>query len=67
MDPSSITSDACCQAVVKTSGGLSATQRFARYYALPAYQGSGNVDQASSYVGQVSPALEKPIRWLGQA
>jgi hypothetical protein len=36
------------------------------YPELPAYQGYGNVDDASSYVGKVSPSLEKPIRWLGK-
>jgi feruloyl esterase len=36
------------------------------YPELPAYRGYGNVDDASSYVGKVSAALEKPIRWLGQ-
>jgi feruloyl esterase len=36
------------------------------YPELPAYKGSGNVDEASSYVGKVSQALEKPIRWLGK-
>jgi hypothetical protein len=35
------------------------------YPELPAYRGYGNVDDASSYVGKVSPALEKPVRWLG--
>jgi feruloyl esterase len=143
-----ISSDAYYQAVVQANGGLSATQQFARYYALPgvghcggngpdsynglgavvswteqhaapqalvatqyasaapsgpppassasdltdavpalgapsataavrqitlypypdlpAYRGYGNVDDASSYVGKVSPALEKPVRWLGK-
>jgi hypothetical protein len=36
------------------------------YPELPAYRGHGNVDDASSYVGKVSPALEKPVRWLGK-
>ena len=36
------------------------------YPELPAYRGYGNVDDASSYVGKVSPALEKPVRWLGK-
>ena len=36
------------------------------YPELPAYRGYGNVDDASSYVGRVSPALEKPVRWLGK-
>lgn len=36
------------------------------YPQLPAYRGYGNVDDASSYVGKVSPALEKPVRWLGK-
>jgi hypothetical protein len=36
------------------------------YPELPAYKGSGNVDDASSYVGQVSTALEQPVRWLGK-
>jgi len=35
------------------------------YPELPAYSGYGNVDDASSYVGRVSWALQQPIRWLG--
>ncbi len=143
-----ISSDAYYQAVVQANGGLSATQQFARYYALPGVghcggngpdtynglgavvswteqhtapqalvatqyapaaafrpaarvlgqrpdrrragpwrslrhrggtadhpvpvsgaaglPGHGNVDDAASYVGKVSPALEKPVRWLGK-
>jgi Tannase and feruloyl esterase len=33
---------------------------------LPAYKGSGNVDEAASYVPNVSRALQEPIRWLGK-
>jgi hypothetical protein len=36
------------------------------YPELPAYRGYGNVDDASSYVGRVSRALQAPIRWLGK-
>ena len=32
---------------------------------LPAYNGYGNVDDASSYVGRVSSALQPPTPWLG--
>lgn len=32
---------------------------------MPAYNGYGNVDEASSYVGKVSWALQKPLTWLG--
>ena len=35
------------------------------YPELPAYNGYGNVDEASSYVGKVSRALQKPLTWLG--
>jgi hypothetical protein len=36
------------------------------YPELPAYKGHGNVDDASSYTGRVSYALQKPTPWLGQ-
>jgi hypothetical protein len=36
------------------------------YPELPAYKGHGNVDAASSYVGEVSSALEEPVDWLGK-
>jgi hypothetical protein len=36
------------------------------YPELPAYKGYGNVDDAASYVGQVSYALQKPAPWLGK-
>jgi hypothetical protein len=36
------------------------------YPELPSYKGHGNVDDASSYVGKVSRALEQPIHWLGK-
>jgi feruloyl esterase len=36
------------------------------YPELPAYKGYGNVDDASSYVGKVSKALEEPVHWLGK-
>jgi hypothetical protein len=35
------------------------------YPELPAYQGHGNVDDASSYTGKVSKALQQPTPWLG--
>jgi len=35
------------------------------YPELPAYNGYGNVDDASSYVGRVSRALQQPVQWLG--
>ena len=35
------------------------------YPELPAYNGYGNVDDASSYVGHVSAALQQPTPWLG--
>lgn len=35
------------------------------YPELPAYNGSGNVDEASSFHGQVSHALEQPLPWIG--
>jgi feruloyl esterase len=35
------------------------------YPELPAYDGHGNVDAASSYVGKVSSALQAPTPWLG--
>jgi feruloyl esterase len=36
------------------------------YPELPAYNGYGNVDAASSYYGKVSQALQQPIQWLGK-
>ena len=36
------------------------------YPELPAYNGSGNVDSASSYHGQVSQALQERTPWLGK-
>ncbi|HUC58526.1 MAG TPA: tannase/feruloyl esterase family alpha/beta hydrolase, partial [Streptosporangiaceae bacterium] len=36
------------------------------YPELPAYNGYGNVDDASSYYGKVSWALQQPIQWLGK-
>jgi feruloyl esterase len=35
------------------------------YPELPAYNGTGNVDNASSFHGKVSHALEQPLPWLG--
>jgi Tannase and feruloyl esterase len=35
------------------------------YPELPAYNGYGNVDDASSYVGRVSAAVQQPTPWLG--
>jgi Tannase and feruloyl esterase len=36
------------------------------YPELPAYQGYGNVDDASSYYGRVSWAVQQPVQWLGR-
>jgi tannase/feruloyl esterase len=36
------------------------------YPELPAYKGHGNVDDASSYTGKVSAALQQPAPWLGK-
>jgi feruloyl esterase len=36
------------------------------YPELPAYTGHGSVDKASSFVGKVSQALQKPTPWLGK-
>jgi hypothetical protein len=36
------------------------------YPELPAYNGYGDVDNAASYVGKVSKALQQPITWLGE-
>jgi feruloyl esterase len=36
------------------------------YPKLPAYRGHGNVDDASSYTGKVSTALQQPTPWLGK-
>jgi Tannase and feruloyl esterase len=35
------------------------------YPELPAYNGYGNVNDASSYVGRVSSALQEPTPWIG--
>jgi hypothetical protein len=36
------------------------------YPELPAYKGHGSVKTASSFVGKVSTALQKPTPWLGK-
>jgi hypothetical protein len=36
------------------------------YPELPAYNGYGDVDDAASYAGKVSKALQQPITWLGK-
>jgi hypothetical protein len=36
------------------------------YPELPAYNGYGDVNDAASYVGKVSKALQQPITWLGK-
>ncbi len=36
------------------------------YPEFPAYNGSGNIDSASSYHGQVSQAVQQPTPWLGK-
>ncbi|HEX4010343.1 MAG TPA: tannase/feruloyl esterase family alpha/beta hydrolase [Solirubrobacteraceae bacterium] len=36
------------------------------YPELPAYNGYGNVNDASSYVGKVSQALQAPTPWIGK-
>jgi hypothetical protein len=36
------------------------------YPELPAYKGYGNVDDASSYYGRISQALQQPVHWLGK-
>ena len=36
------------------------------YPELPAYNGYGDVNDAASYVGKVSNALQQPITWLGK-
>lgn len=36
------------------------------YPELPAYNGYGNVDAASSYYGNASEALQQPVQWLGK-
>jgi hypothetical protein len=46
-------------AVVRTINGYP-------YPELPAYKGYGNVDDASSYIGKVSTALQQPTPWLGK-
>ena len=56
--------------VVPALGAPSATAKVRQlplypYPDLPAYQGYGNVDDAASYVPRVSPALQKPVCWLG--
>jgi hypothetical protein len=35
------------------------------YPELPAYRGHGSVDDASSFIGEVSTALQEPVQWLG--
>jgi Tannase and feruloyl esterase len=57
-----ITSDAYYQAVVKANGGLSATQRFARYYALPGVgHCGGNGPDSYNGIGAVVAWSEKHV------
>jgi hypothetical protein len=44
---------------------LTRSIRIFPYPELPAYNGYGNVDDASSFVGKVSTALQQPTPWLG--
>jgi feruloyl esterase len=48
------------------TGSVIRSDRLFPYPELPAYNGYGNVDDASSYIGKVSAALEQPVRWLGK-
>jgi hypothetical protein len=48
------------------TGSVVRSDRLFPYPELPAYNGYGNVDDASSYVGKVSTALEQPVKWLGK-
>jgi hypothetical protein len=36
------------------------------YPELPAYNGYGNVDDAASFYGRVSMAVQQPTPWLGR-
>jgi len=47
------------------AGALTRAIRVFPYPELPAYNGYGNVNDPSSFVGQVSPALQQPTPWLG--
>ena len=48
------------------SGSVIRSDRLFPYPELPAYNGYGKVDDASSYIGEVSQALEQPVEWLGK-
>jgi hypothetical protein len=47
------------------AGTLTRSIRIFPYPELPAYNGYGNVDDGSSFVGRVSTALQQPTPWLG--
>jgi hypothetical protein len=47
-------------------GPVLRSDRLFPYPELPAYNGYGDVDDASSYVGRVSMALQQPVHWLGK-
>jgi len=47
------------------TSGVHRTLPIYPYPELPAYNGTGNPDLASSYYGQVSQAVQQPTPWLG--
>ena len=58
--------DAIPELGAPASGSVIRSDRLFPYPELPAYNGYGNVDDAASYVGEVSQALEQPVKWLGK-
>jgi Tannase and feruloyl esterase len=64
--PTSDLTDAIPAFGVADTSGVHRTLPIFPYPDLPAYNGRGNPDSASSYHGQVSEALQQPTPWLGK-
>jgi Tannase and feruloyl esterase len=62
---SDLTDAISAQGAADTSG-VHRTLPIFPYPELPAYNGQGDPDSASSYHGQVSEALQQPTPWLGK-
>jgi hypothetical protein len=63
--PSDLT-DAIPALGAPASGTVTRSDTLFPYPELPEYKGSGSVDDASSYIGEVGTALEQPVQWLGK-
>jgi Tannase and feruloyl esterase len=64
--PTSDLTDAIPAFGTADTSGVHRTLPIFPYPELPAYNGSGNPDSASSYHAQVSQAVQQPTPWLGK-